>query len=174
MHKLLKSLLALYFVSLFLSTAVANEIYKTRDKDGNIVYTDSPLGKKAEKVDLPEINRQPPTKHMRIRADKPAKAKPTNYAVQLLTPNHETTLTPGQRDLLVTASVSPGLKRGHYAVLMLDGSPYLEPSRTPSFMIENIYRGEHTVQVSIMDSTGKTIASSPSHTVYVIRPRAGG
>lgn len=56
--------------------------------------------------------------------------------------------------------------------LLLDGRPHGVDQSAPSFALENIDRGEHTLQAQLIDARGQVIADSQPVTFYLWRASA--
>lgn len=51
--------------------------------------------------------------------------------------------------------------------VLIDGKPYGAEQRTTSFELQGIERGEHSLQVQLLDAKSVTLATSPSVTFYL-------
>lgn len=51
--------------------------------------------------------------------------------------------------------------------ILLDGKETGELQTTPQFTLQNIERGEHTLQIQAVDTNNKTVASSDILTLYI-------
>lgn len=169
----MKSLLVTLSLASLLAagTSYANGVYKTVDENGRITYSDTPTGKKIDPVDLPQVNTQPAvTPQPYLPPTTPKKDQQAQYRVSITSPANETQVLPGQRDLSVAADISPELGEGFSAQLYMNGQPYGGAQPSSSFVISNIYRGEHRLSVAVLNPSGRVIARSAPVTVYVIRP----
>ncbi|TNE91371.1 DUF4124 domain-containing protein [Porticoccus sp.] len=146
------------------------EVYKTVDEDGNITYTDNPTAKegKVEEVKLPAINTQPALK---TKAEKPKKSDTGNgyKEVSILSPAQDATIPPGQLNVVVQVFMEPALQPGHRIQLFHNGQPYGEAAYATSFSIDELIRGEHNVQVRVIDTKGNSVATSDKVTFFVKR-----
>jgi hypothetical protein len=170
----MRSIICCLFVLLW-SLPLGAEIYKIRDENGRIIYTDQPpaANQAHEKVDLKPINRQAPVQvqpTLRPREQQRQRDEAVNYSVRLTSPADESHVLPAQRDVRVSAAVEPALKPNHRIQFLMDGQPLGEPSTDTSFLIEEIYRGEHKLSAQVLDTRGRILATSPEVTVYVHRP----
>ncbi|HSQ02928.1 MAG TPA: hypothetical protein VLN59_02760 [Burkholderiales bacterium] len=52
---------------------------------------------------------------------------------------------------------------------LVDGNPYGPDQRTSSFILANVDRGEHILQVQLIDAQGRVIAASEPVTFYLWR-----
>jgi len=163
----------LLLLSSVLSLAAQAEIYKMKDAQGNIIFTDTPGDKPAELVELQPVNTQPVIEPGAV----PETVKPgvqSVYNPKILSPKEGASMTAEQRDLPVVASVSPALGETDELQLTIDGAPYGETTRENSFVIRDITRGEHNLRVNVISLEGKVLSSSPSVRVFVLRPSAAG
>jgi hypothetical protein len=145
--------------------ANATEIYKTKDKNGNWIYTDQPPSADSEQVKLPPINTLPPAQnHVPISnstRDRAA-AQDEHYEVRIISPRENVTIPPGQRDLAIAVNLSRPLDPDHLLMFFINGE-LLEETRSSSVLVQEVYRGAHTVN-------GRSLGKSPEVIVNVIRP----
>lgn len=147
-------------------------IYRTVDEDGNVIFTDAPPADAGEReqITLPPTNTAPPPP-ARPQVEAPATEEgPVTYTVAITSPANETTIAMGPGNFSVSASVKPGLKKGHTLQLMMDGAPRGEPQAGTSWDLTNVFRGAHDLTVSLSDKEGKALATSEAVRVYVLRP----
>lgn len=148
------------------------EIYRTVDKDGNVIFTDRP-GKGASEVKLPPINttsipEASPYSNAIAPPDTPTATAP-DYQVHIISPRDNVTIPPGQRDLAIAVSLSTPLQPTHYLVYYINGEA-IQESESTSIVIQDITRGEHRLSVEVIDAQGTVLAQSPVKIVNVIRP----
>lgn len=159
-------------LALFISVSqapLAEEIYKSVDKHGNVTYSDTKTNKSAESVKLPTINTQPA---VRPSFNTPQNRKPEalNYQISIVNPLNGQTLHNNQRTINVDVSVSPPLKSGFFLQAMLDGALHGAAVTSSRFTVSELSRGEHTLSVAIIDSNGNILTRSAGITLYVKRP----
>lgn len=157
-----------------LSTTIHGAIYKRVEADGSVTYTDTP-GHNTQAVDvntlttnttnvIPSSKITPNTTSQRSTPS--PKKTVNNYQITFLTPAHLSTIRSNKGLLKVVARVSP--QRAGQFELLIDGKVRARQT-TPDFALDNVPRGEHTIQLNLKDNTGKLIASSKSITVYLHR-----
>ncbi len=159
---------------LICSLGAAAEVYKTHDKDGNVIYTDNPNTAGAEKVELREINTvpgdtQPPVAEQGQSV--PPAQEEFSYQLRILSPRNDVSIPIGQRDLAIAISLTPGLRNGDVLVYYLDGE-LIEESQSTSVIVREIPRGTHVVSVEAMDANGLSLGTSGDVTVNLMRPPA--
>lgn len=147
------------------------EIYKTIDKNGNVVYTDNPPTEGAEAVKLREINTLPAEENVVSDEPRPVVMKqgPINYQIDIISPRNEVVIPPGERDLAVAINMSPGLHPNHLVTYYLDNE-LIEETRSMSIVIQDVPRGARTLIVEVIDQQGNSLGKSEPLTINVIRP----
>ncbi|HSG89849.1 MAG TPA: DUF4124 domain-containing protein [Pseudomonadales bacterium] len=161
---------ALCILVLPLLAAAAEPIYKTRGADGTPVFTDRPGAAPAEAVTLPAPNTMAPVEvPPRGRSDDARESTPgPAYEVAILSPGESETLRSNNGDLTVVGSVDPELGEDDRLQLLLDGRT-VATSRDGSFQLTALDRGEHRIQVRVIDGEGRVHAASPVRTLYLLR-----
>ncbi len=159
-------------ISLVHSAVAAAEIYRWKDDEGNVIYSDVPQPG-AEKVELNEpiiLPAQPvpgSSSFSRKRKEKPP-AKPYE-SVSITRPADEQTIRDNIADINVAISVRPALQAGfgHQLQLLFDGQRVGKPGRKMSFVLPGVDRGAHTLEAVILDRNGQVAARSPITTFFV-------
>lgn len=164
--------ITLFILLLIPLAGFGQSIYRTTDKDGNVVFTDAPPAGSSgtEQVELPPTNTAPPPPAMPRTAEPEKEEVQASYAVAITSPGNESTIAMGPGNFSVSASVKPGLRKGQALQLFMDGAPQGEPQAGTSWNLTNVFRGGHDLTVSLMDKSGEVIATSESVRVYVLRP----
>ncbi len=165
-------LLAVVFLA---APSMADEVYKTVDENGNVVFTDSPpKDKPAEKIELKETNIQPPVEfRSRGRESGEAREEETGpYDPRIVSPGNEYQMGPTETFLNVSVDVSRPLEDEHSFQLFVNGAPHGERTQSSNLTLTDVRRGRKQLAVSIMDAQGSVVATSPPVTVYVIRPNS--
>ncbi|SRR6056297_884961 len=157
-----------------LAGSAETSIYRTTDAEGNVIFTDAPpagADARSERLELQRTNTTPPPPEVDrvIQAEEPKEA-PTAWEVGITSPANETTIPMGPGNFSVSASVRPALGANQRLQLMVDGAAQGEPNQSGSWQLTNVFRGEHTLKVNVLDDAGKTLATSEPVTVYVMRP----
>lgn len=170
MNRYHTQLLLLISLSLpFNPLVFAQEIYKSVDEHGNVTYSDSP-SKNSKVVELPTINSQIPIDGEAAPRLFPGdtEEKPVKYKLTISEPANDTAIPPGQLSFSIQASIKPQPTTALTYTLVYDGNEQ-QTSSAPSFVINHPLRGSHNIAIKAK-LEGKTVASSNSITVHVIRP----
>lgn len=160
-------------LSFSLAFSASAEIYRIVDEEGKVTFTDKPPhgAPTKEKVHLPTANIQPALKI--APAVKAVEDEIDGYQeIAILAPTQDTTIPPGQETMTVQVGLKPTLKTDHLIQLLLNGQSYGLPTATTSFSIGSLIRGEHSVQVQVVDTEGNVVGLSNTTTIHVKRGSA--
>lgn len=157
-------------VSLLAASAAAQDIYKTVDEDGNVVYTDRKPSEDAEPVLLPELTVVDPVE----LGDAEAAAAGGNAtapvasgpSLQILSPAAEETIWNTAYVLQVDVTSGDRLPPDTQLVYLIDGEERAT-SRAQTIEIEEVYRGEHQLRVELRNSAGDVLSSAGPVTFYM-------
>ena len=150
------------------------EIYRSTDAEGNVVFTDTPPphGSTSDRVEIQRINTVEPPPPINLPQQKTEAPKPEAppYTIQIVSPAPETSFPMGPGNFTVSVLVTPALAKYEGLQLFIDGTPQGSPQRDTMWDLTNVFRGQHDLTVSVVDSAGKTIVTSDPVRVYVHRP----
>jgi len=164
--------LALLLIAPFLA---AESIYRTTDKDGNVIFTDAPPADagSAEPVGLQRTNTAPPPpERPDLQTDEGEKstAEEAPYSVTITSPASETSIPMGPGNFTVRVRIDPPLQKYESLQLFMDGEPRGGPQASVIWDLTNVFRGAHDITVGVLDRDGETLATSAPVRVYVHRP----
>ena len=151
------------------AASVRAEIFKSVDKDGNVVFSDQPAAG-GEPVQVG------PTNSMKAPANGPALSDPVvdtgeapyYQSVEITSPSDGGTVNNPGGNVLVMFDVSPPLREGDTVRLLVDGVPGGMPADGGLLAPANA-RGEHSFEVQVLDSAGAVILGSGQIRVTVFR-----
>lgn len=165
---MLKCLIAL--TSLLSAAALAAPAWTWVDEQGRRHYSDRPV-EGATQIELSEPQTfggsalRPAT---RPAAGEESDAPAVTYSVlDIVSPAQEETLHNIEGNLGVSIATNPGLQSGHRIDAILDGQRREIGARSLAFTLPEVFRGEHTLQVVIVDSGGAEIKRSAPVTFFV-------
>ena len=157
-------------MSLACTVAVAATVYKWVDENGVVHYSDQPH-ENAEKVLLkaPQTYSAPKAPPVPQRKDA-AKSAPVYQSCAVSEPTNDQMFM-NTSEVTAGVSIQPAVRQGDTAVVTLDGQrvPGV-PANGGQFTISPVDRGTHSIQVTVQDSTGATVCTSPSVTFHVQQP----
>ncbi len=166
----LRELALLTLIGFFPNLIYAQDVYKTVDEEGKVIFSDKPA-QDSEKVEVEIKNIQPPLQtHTNAAKKSSAQEGPVRYSIALAAPAQGQRYGPAERRLTISAAVSPALKAGHYLEFYLSGRKVGGPGKSAKASVPlNIkMRGQKTASAKIVDTSGRVIASSGSATVYIL------
>jgi hypothetical protein len=161
----------LALITVLLMNICAAEVYKTVDKDGNVVYSDNPKADNAKKIELRELNTVPPAPNIGYTPDYSKSAPPElmSYQVSIISPSNNLIIPVGQRDLAIAVSLDQPLQAGHLLVYYMDGD-MVEETMMTNILIKEVMRGSHQITVEAINESGQSLGMSESVTVNLMRP----
>ncbi len=153
------------FLGLFCLFAVQAEgIYKTVDKDGNVLFSDTP-SPGAEEVELPEIQIIKSIKLEDLPSfpvlDKVEKGEERYQSITIIEPEESTGLRSNSGDFKISVALEPALKASHRLVITMDGEEVANGVAT-SISIQNADRGTHQLEARVVDTEDETLISTNS------------
>ena len=159
-------ILILLLVSPALGAQETKKVFVTRDANGVLVFSDSPQLGSEELTLSSRANIMAATDPTLPATKKPA-AEP--FKVEIVQPEDQGTVRDNTGSVYVSGKISPMFERGLLVRLLVDGKAQTEPQNNAVFILRDIERGEHTLQMELFDKTGKIIATSPVTTFYLHR-----
>jgi hypothetical protein len=156
--------ISILLLLLFASVVSAQTIYKIVTEDGKIIYSDKPSGN-AKPVELRKLNSVslPPVKP---RVKTPAARPETKYKITFKQPVDQATVRNTTGTIKVAAVISPRVNGTFH--LLMDGKK-VSTNTQPSFILQNVDRGAHHLQINYLSGSGKVLASSDSIEVFLHR-----
>lgn len=161
-----------------ISSALAADIYRWIDDNGNQVYSDQPT-ENAEKVELrhsmiytpveiPELSEDAMDTQSE-EADAPIPAP--NYKLSVVSPENDAGIRVNNGNVMVNLQLIPALvpERGDLIQLYLDGLPAGMPMPQLNFMLENLDRGTHKLSAVVLNASGEVLAQSETITFHLQR-----
>jgi hypothetical protein len=160
-------------LSLVGTVAVAATVYKWVDENGVTHFSDQPH-ENAQKVELKAPQTYSAPKSAPAAPAQPVRNNPkpdTGYKSCLVTEPANDQVYMNTSTVTAGVAVSPAVRPGDTAVVTLDGQrvPGV-PASGGAFTISPVDRGTHSLQITVQDSSGKTVCSSPAVTFHVNQP----
>lgn len=97
----------------------------------------------------------------------PTASQQSYRAITILNPTQQQTLWNIGGMLDVSLTVDPGLAPGHRIDLVLDGQRRNLDTTTTQMSLTDVYRGVHTLEAIVLDTTGSEVARSAPVTFMV-------
>lgn len=137
------------------------------DENGTVHFSDRPVpgARQVEISGAQSFITQAPSVTPRVRM--PADTRQVPYeSVEIVSPAEQETLWNIGAMLTVQTSFVPPLQPGHRYDLVFDGQRRNVNTTSTSVVLPDVFRGEHTLQVVVLDG-GQEIMRSPQRTFYV-------
>lgn len=168
---------------LIAASAAAVPVWTWVDEDGQRHYSDQPVpgATRLEIAEPPVYSAPPPAQRAPAAVaevtteEPPAIQAYTTFA--LVRPAEQETIWNIEGNLAVHVDLQPPLQEGHRLDVYLDGERKHVNSRSPDFVVPEVYRGEHTLRAVLLDADGRELRHSQTITFYVhqtsiLRPRS--
>ena len=158
-----------YFTLLLLliSLAVHAEVYRSVDKQGNVIFSDTATDD-AEKIELQESYTYTPPVIIDLADDEPSlpliEIAVPDYTVIITSPSQNETIRENAGNITINSSITPSVNtdRGDKLIFSIDGKLKSAAQDATSYTFTNVDRGSHIAVVSVVDKTGKVIKASKS------------
>lgn len=168
----MRNLSVLLAVAVFIPAVAVGDIYRHVDEDGNVSYSDEPRDD-GERVNVEDSGSsvefrtpdmpEPVTNREESETDDESRFPD----LRIVKPEDEGTVRDNQGLVDVRAAIDKRLPQGYRFQFLLDGSPEGESTQSPQTQLTGVNRGEHTVQVRIVDPGGTSVAESEAVTFYM-------
>jgi len=178
--RILALVATLLLTTLAVPALAQSDIYKVTHADGSISFTDQPpSGSDSSSVELLDNNRintvpglatTPEVSETEAESEELVVSELTPKSVGIMSPIDQTTIPMGPGHFSVMAEVEPELEPGETLQLVMDDAPVDDPITDTTWNLRFVIRGEHTLVINRIDSTGNVIATSEPVVVYVLRP----
>ena len=171
-------------VLLSLSLCAQGELFKWKDADGNIIYSDQPppgIEKEQHQIDeqaLPQLTTTPaletPIVSSSSDPDPDPLDSPDRYqSVQIVVPEHDTAVRENAGNVSIKVAIEPFLynERGDLLAIYMDGVE-VSRGRSLSVQLAEVDRGTHVIRAEILDAKGNIVMSASPVTFTLLRHSA--
>jgi hypothetical protein len=164
-------------VSLLIFSIICSaEIYMHTDKNGSVIYSDTPT-KDAQIITLSNTSSPPPlastptTTNTNLTTEKstiPDQVSPRLPYEKFLidSPLDQQTIN-NQTSIPVVLLLKPDLQKGDTIQLYLDGTPQQSPASKTNFELSNIERGTHQLSAVLLDENKNTLKQTQTVTIFI-------
>jgi hypothetical protein len=174
--------LAVFFLAIMVSPLAA-QVYKTVDKDGNVIYTDKPPGDDSKPMDLPPLSIIETPEYGKTARQKAEEAEAAGGEKEvplktlrkdfrdfaIISPLQEESVWRPDGPVSIAWSSSNQLIEGMTVQISLDGQQQANTT-APMIPVSGLDRGEHTVTATIKDARNRTVATAEPITFYIRQP----
>ena len=155
--------LALFGAGLLFAAQALAGIYKTYDKNGNAVYSDSPSGgaeevQTREPMVMPALSPDVIRQKLKPVNDKDDGAEPKDYKVVILKPKADEILLHGGLPFNMEIQNEPRMWKEHHLEVMLDGAKLATDNYSPKIDPVKLDRGTHRLEVKVVNGKGVKVS----------------
>ena len=157
-------------------------IYKTTDKDGNIIFTDIPPQDQSGELEVSEHSSYAPPPMpseapapQNTTADAPeeeeAETEVTSYtSLKIISPEDDQAVRENAGNVTISVAAEPGVDtgQGHRIEVLVDGQVAASGAAS-SVSLENVDRGTHVVTAQVVDADGNILIVAEPITFHMLR-----
>jgi uncharacterized protein DUF4124 len=159
----------LLVLSITLSTiVVAETVYKTRDAEGNIIFSDVP-SEGAETIEIEEAQTISIPEPKRIGDRPTTKLVPeeTDYSqLKIITPENDATIRSNEGIVNINVEITPELDEEHVLVFLLDDEE-VSSGKSLQYSSTNLDRGTHSITVEVKNEKDKVLKRSDKQVFHL-------
>jgi len=150
--------------------SVQAEIYKSKNDEGEWVYTDTP-SPNAERMKLPPLSTYTPVPVSQSPVSAPVKFSDTYKSMVFVQPKNDATIRDNEGTVKASVKLEPLLmgQQGHKIQFYLDGSPHGTPVTSSNLILKNINRGAHSLGARVLNADGKPLFSADQVSFFIHR-----
>ena len=139
-------------------------IYKTYDKNGNVIFSDAPSSDSQEVEDkpvmvVPALPKAVIDKKIQSTANNKAATEPTSYKVTVANIKASDTLRKTDAALIATIQLEPQLWKEHHLIVLLDGKQIGQDNFSPKIDPTTLERGQHRLEINVLSNNKKSVAT---------------
>nr|WP_282448107.1 DUF4124 domain-containing protein [Pseudoalteromonas sp. 1CM17D] len=149
------------------SYAGNKKIYAWKDKNGVLVFSDTPrsgaheIKLSSQDLTLSETDKHPP--------GSPQPTHPNRFQIMISSPTHNQTVRENTGSVYVTSRITPRFEAGFTIQLFLNGNAYGPASDLSTFAIRDVENGAHTLYLKLYNKQNQAIAISQPSTFVMQR-----
>ena len=172
--------IAAIIILLLCANGVQAELFKWKDAEGNIIYSDQPPPgvereeHQVDKQELPQIITTPalkvPEPSAAESASQESDAEDRYKSVSIVTPEHDTAVRQNAGNVLIKVAIDPYLfnERGDLLAIYMDDIE-ISRGRDLSVQLVEVDRGTHIIRAEVVDATGEVVKQAQPVTFTLLR-----
>lgn len=168
-----KIIILLSVLSLILPGVASAKLYKCKNNEGEVIYTDKPCPGEGEELKLPPLpSYSPGVIVVPSPASRPTAELSSVYkSIEILKPANDKLIFSTTGTVIISYKIDGALLslKGHKFALELDGAKLKTRGITNQIRLDNLDPGTHTVKVQAVDGEDKVLISSDSITFHIKR-----
>lgn len=152
MYKILSIILCLSFVS----SSVAETVYKTTNPDGSVTFTDRE-SVDSEKVEVNKAQTYQAPRSPALPLATKKLSQSVSYALNIVQPGEGANII-NTETVAVSVVLVPNLKTGYGHQLRYELAGQTVITQNTSHTFNNVYRGTHELKVTVIDKDGDAVS----------------
>ena len=155
---------------LLLSTQATAEMYRTVDKNGNVTFTDKPIGKNSKSYEPPPILTVPAGPAGTLPPLEKKKSATKYKSIAVTAPENDQTFFSDTTTIPVSISLSPDLDSAanHKLVFYVNGKVHGEGGS--NYTLTDLPRGSYSLSAAVLNAKGGELIRSETVTIHIKRP----
>jgi len=161
-------IIKLFLIITFSLSISAETVYKTRDAEGNISFSDVAM-EGAEKIQIQEaqtLNLPMPKRQGERPATKLSPATINYSQFKIINPEHDSTIHSNEGTVNISSTLTPALDEKHAIVFLMDGKE-VSKGKSLQLSLSNLNRGTHGVTAMIKDEKDNVLKQSNKITFHL-------
>lgn len=149
----MKTLITLLFawLVLYAQAGFSETVYKGKDADGNVLFSDQPLlgGEKIE-IKPAQTYTPPPVPKQNAKDKSQGPVEDVRYQVSIIEPQNDQTMTTDIQSVRVSVTTVPALQVGDKIQLFLNDKPMGPLTDSVNFALPRLDRGTYIVKAQVV------------------------
>ncbi len=164
---------ASFLLSAIALTAGAADIWRWKDANGVVHYSDSPVPgaermnvQRAPRPDAPGV--ASPATDVVPAAEQPAAATPVKYTRCAVTTPQNDAVFNNVDSVSASLAIEPAVQAGHQVLVLLNGGAYTDwPEGATSYTLTGLFRGSYTLAVRVLDENDRALCTGSAINFHV-------
>ena len=167
-----KIMILLAILSLVLPSVASAKLYKCKNDDGEVIYTDKPCDGQGEELKLPPLPTYTPRAVAPPARGSQAAVKSTDYeSLEIVQPTNDKLIISNSGTVTIAFKIKGPLLslKGHRFALAVDGTKLKARGTTNQIRLDDLNPGTHTVKIFVVDEDDKELISSDMISFHIKR-----
>jgi hypothetical protein len=152
--------------------AEAKKIYVWRDSKGVLVFSDTPQAKtniEEIKLNSKNITTIAQQDNPLFNPPDPDNTMPVKFSIAVINPTNNETIRDNSGSVHISGRIAPRFENGQTVQLLLDGIKQGTPQPSVLFVLRNVDRGQHQIELQLLDIKKQVVASSEAIAIFLHR-----
>lgn len=158
-----KIIILLAVLSLILPSVASAKLYKCKNNEGEVIYTDKPCENEGEELKLPPLPTYTPRPVSAPARSPQSTARSTDYkSLEVVQPVNDKLIISTSGTVTIAFKIKGPLLslKGHRFALVVDGTKLKARGITNQIRLDDLNPGTHTVKIFVVDEDDKELISS--------------